>query len=132
MIKKNNFRILTLSLGILLILLSTNVIARQIGEFSEFKVSRWDHKTGFLYKEKEGDYVLNLKPSRDLHPIKVKNTLFNVNNRRRSDVHRLTCGERWHFSNWGSKGYSYCLNLTRENIWDGEIFITGSWSPDMK
>lgn len=121
-----------LSVIIILISLVGYVSARQIGEFSHFRVSRGGNTTEYLLKEGASDspYILNLRPSRNFRPIRIKNMLLNTRWDKRSDEHILECGERGEFSNWGSKGYSYCMKMSRENWWDGDIFIVGSWSPD--
>ena len=64
------------------------------------------------------NYVLNLWPSREHAPIKIRNYLVNTNGSRRSNNHLLECGKRGTFSNWASKGYSYSLKMHRENWWD--------------
>lgn len=114
---------------IILLALSTYTYARQIGEFSDFKITRNGEKTGYLLKigNTGSNYILNLYPCRELSPMKVKHFLVNIQDNRRSDVHLLTCGERWNFSNWASQNYSYSLRMSRENWWDGPAYITGSW-----
>ena len=56
----------------------------------------------YLLKEGSSDspYILDLRPSRNFRPIRLKNMLLNT---KRSDEHILECGEREEFLNWGSK-----------------------------
>lgn len=118
---KINKKIIFFSIIILITLFTNIVFARRIGEFSSFRVSFWgNRRTGFLLKEGAdgSNYVLNLWPSREFKPIKVKNYLINTNGSRRSDVNLVECGKRGICSNWASRGYSYALRMNRENIWD--------------
>ena len=118
---KINKKIIFVSIIILITLFTNIVFARRIGEFSSFRVSFWgNRRTGFLFKEGSdgSNYVLNLWPSREFKPIKVKNYLINTNGSRRSDDNLLECGRRGTFSNWASRGYSYALKMHRENWWD--------------
>ena len=118
---KINKKIIFFSIIILITLFTNIVFARRIGEFSSFRVSfLGNRRTGFLFKEGSdgSNYVLNLWPSREFKPIKVKNYLINTNGSRRSDDNLLECGRRGTFSNWASRGYSYALRMNRENWWD--------------
>lgn len=118
---KINKKIIFFSIIILITLFTNIVFARRIGEFSSFRVSFWgNRRTGFLLKEGAdgSNYVLNLWPSREFKPIKVKNYLINTNGSRRSDDNLVECGKRGICSNWASRGYSYALRMNRENIWD--------------
>ena len=118
---KINKKIIFFSIIILITLFTNIVFARRIGEFSSFRVSFWgNRRTGFLLKEGAdgSNYVLNLWPSREFKPIKVKNYLINTNGYRRSDDNLVECGKRGICSNWASRGYSYALRMNRENIWD--------------
>ena len=118
---KINKKIIFFSIIILITLFTNIVFARRIGEFSSFRVSFWgNRRTGFIFKEGSdgSNYVLNLWPSREFKPIKVKNYLINTNGSRRSDDNLLECGRRGTFSNWASRGYSYALRMNRENWWD--------------
>lgn len=129
---KIKIRIAIYTAILIFIIISSTVFARQIGEFAEFKITYSGNLTGFLLKigEDNSPFILNLNPSRDLSPIVVRYRMENINERRRSDEHRLQCGYRNENSNWASKGYSYVLRMARENWWDGTSYITGSWSPD--
>lgn len=109
---------------------STTAFAREIGEFSNFRVTSSYAKTGYLTKAVSNrNYVINLEPSRSLS-IKIKNRIVNSNGEGRSDVYRSTCGFRYSYSNWASGGYIYALQMSRENWFDGPVALTGSWSPD--
>lgn len=129
--KKNSIKIVLIAI-IVLMLLTTTVYARRVGEFSRFRVTRWGNKTGYLLKEGSNGspYVLNLYPCNDLSPIRIKNFIVNYYDSRRSQENLLKCGDRAEYSNWASQNYSYALKMYRENWWDGDIIITGSWSPD--
>ena len=118
---KMNKKIIFVSIIILITLFTNIVFARRIGEFSSFRVSFWgNRRTGFLLKEGAdgSNYILNLWPSREFKPIKVKNYLVNTNGSRRSDDNLVECGKRGICSNWASRGYSYALRMNRENWWD--------------
>lgn len=118
---KINKKIIFFSIIILITLFTNIVFARRIAEFSRFRVSFWgNRRTGFLLKEgpSGSNYVLNLDPSRNLSPIKIKNYLINVNGEERSNTHLVECGRRESLSNWASRGYSYALRMNRENWWD--------------
>lgn len=127
-----NIKKIILIVFAIMICATSYVFARQIGEFNEFKITYRGERTGFLLKEGQNGspFILNLYPSRDLRPMVVRYWMENVNGRRRSDIHRLECGYRNENSNWASQGYSYALKMARENLWDKEAYITGSWSPD--
>lgn len=127
-----NIKKIILIVFAIMICATSYVFAKQIGEFSEFKITYRGERTGFLLKEGQNGspFILNLYPSRDLRPMAVRYWMENVNGRRRSDIHRLECGYRNENSNWASQGYSYALKMARENFWDKEAYITGSWSPD--
>lgn len=58
-----------------------------------------------LLKEGSSDspYILDLRPSRNFRPIRLKNMLLNTKCNKRSYEHILECGEREEFLNWGSK-----------------------------
>lgn len=127
-----NIKKIILIVFAIMICVTSYGFAKQIGEFTEFKITYRGERTGFLLKEgpNGSPFILNLYPSRDLRPMAVKYWMENVNGRRRSDTHRLECGYRNENSNWASQGYSYALKMARENWWDKEAYITGSWSPD--
>ena len=105
------------------------VSAKEIGEFSNFRITPTETRTGYLNKYNRSNHVINLEPSRNLK-MNVKATLVNSNGDDRSDVYYPTCGFRYTYSNWASPGYIYALDLARQNWWDTAAGITGSWSPD--
>lgn len=132
MFRKKVNKILVFML-ILIIAFVGKTLARQIKELVEFKVTYIGNNTGKLLKEgpDNSPFVVNLRPCRELSPIKIHATLYNAYNKRRSKEHvGVECGDRKEFDNWASRGYLYYVRLARENIWDGAIAITGSWSPD--
>lgn len=104
--------------------------ARQIGEFNHFRITTRYAKTGYLVKNREGNFVVNLESSRHLAPMTVKTRLVNSNNEARSDERLVWVGERRELDNWARSGYIYALDMARQNWWDGAAYITGSWSPD--
>lgn len=128
--KKNCVKIAGLMLAVAMFT-STTAFAREIGEFSNFRVTSSYTQTGYLTKEVSNrNYVINLEPSRNLSNIKIKNRIVNSNGEARSDEYRSTGGYRYSYSNWASGGYIYALQMSRENWYDGAVAVTGSWSPD--
>lgn len=108
-------------------LMTPIVLARSIGSFS-ISMSGFYYNSGLLLKEKNGSHVLNLDSRKN--NIKVKNVLRNSGNEDRSQVYMLSTGSRKEYANWASKGYSYKISMARENWFDVQTIVTGSWSPD--
>lgn len=122
---------LMVSLFGLILFVGIVVEAREIGEFSNFRITSSYTRTGFLTKQNNnGNYVINLSPTRGNY--RVKNVLRNSADANRSSVANDWVGHRYEHSTWGSKGYIYSLHMARENWWDSAVAITGSWSPDHK
>ncbi|MDS2999831.1 hypothetical protein RK263_00980, partial [Streptococcus pneumoniae] len=64
---------------------TTFVEANQIGAFSNFVITTSYKRTGYLTKENEGaEYIMNLNPCRNLHPMTVKHRIVNSNGEARS------------------------------------------------
>lgn len=119
--------------SILVLMLTITIFGREIGEFTNFRITYGGDKTGYLLKNNDNDdYVLNLKPSENLAPMNVGHVLLNTNDEKRSGYTLLRCGQRGSYSNWGSSDYVYALRLSRQNWWDSPAYITGSWSPDSR
>lgn len=119
--------------SILVLMLTITIFGREIGEFTNFRITYNGEKTGYLLKNNDNDdYVLNLKPSENLAPMNIGHVLLNTNDEKRSGYTLLRCGQRGSYSNWGSSDYVYALRLSRQNWWDSPAYITGSWSPDTR
>ncbi|HET8272699.1 TPA: hypothetical protein VUY04_000069 [Streptococcus pneumoniae] len=106
---------------------TTFVEANQIGAFSNFVITTSYKRTGYLTKENEGaEYIMNLNPCRNLHPMTVKHRIVNSNGEARSgeSFTRSTHG------NWATVGYVYAVDMARQNWWDLSAAISGSWSPN--
>lgn len=118
----------------LLLIVSTGVIvsAREIDSFSNFKITKDYVRTRYLSKYDNSSFVINLEPSREHNPIKIKTVMVNSEGKARSDVYSPTCGFRYEYSNWATPSYIYALDMKREHFFDGAIYITGSWSPDLR
>lgn len=64
---------------------TTFVEANQIGAFSNFVITTSYERTGYLTKENEdAEYIMNLNPCRNLHPMTVKHRIVNSNGEARS------------------------------------------------
>ncbi|CVO34294.1 Uncharacterised protein [Streptococcus pneumoniae] len=106
---------------------TTFVEANQIGAFSNFVITTSYKRTGYLTKENEGaEYIMNLNPCRNLHPMTVKHRIVNSNGEARSGESLTTCGTRSTHGNWATVGYV----MARQNWWDLSAAISGSWSPN--
>ena len=105
---------------------TTFVEANQIGAFSNFVITTSYKRTGYLTKENEGaEYIMNLNPCRNLHPMTVKHRIVNSNGESLT-----TCGTRSTHGNWATVGYVYAADMARQNWWDLSAAISGSWSPN--
>ncbi|HGL2213957.1 TPA: hypothetical protein ACKCO9_000070 [Streptococcus pneumoniae] len=110
---------------------TTFVEANQIGAFSNFVITTSYKRTGYLTKENEGaEYIMNLNPCRNLHPMTVKHRIVNSNGEARSGESLTTCGTRSTHGNWATVGNVYAVDMARQNWWDLSAAISGSWSPN--
>lgn len=87
---------LILATSLMIFGISTTIVeaARQIGEFHHFKITTAFATTGHLVKHRNGNFVVNLGPSRHLAPMTVKTKLVNSNYEARSDERLVWVGER--------------------------------------
>lgn len=108
-----------------------SVQAREIGEFSSFKVTYKGAEkfTGYLYKAvTNGNGVVNL--SNDTGTAWITANMKNSDGVFRGGVNLQRC-TRKEFSSTGTAGYKYRLGLKKTNNTGGDsVVIKGSWSPD--
>lgn len=109
---------------------TTFVEANQIGAFSNFVITTSYKRTGYLTKNEGAEYIMNLNPCRNLHPMTVKHRIVNSNGEARSGESLTTCGTRSTHGNWATVGYVYAADMARQNWWDLSAAISGSWSPN--
>lgn len=96
---------------------TTFVEANQIGAFSNFVITTSYERTGYLTKENEdAEYIMNLNPCRNLHPMTVKHRIVNSNGEARSGESLTTCGTRSTHGNWATVGYVYCSRYGKTKL----------------
>lgn len=130
--KVKNKKIIYIFTIILITLITMKSYAREIGQLTNFSITGHSiHRTGFLLKQKDGHYIMNLnKGPNHRRNIKVRHRMVNYYGEARSPWRLTSEGDRHPCANNATKGYTYALDITRQYAWDGLETVNGSWSPE--
>ncbi|HEX6593990.1 MAG TPA: hypothetical protein VF095_05310 [Bacillota bacterium] len=129
--KRGNYPIKSIAVLLMVIGLfvgASSTDARQVGQFSKFKLTYngGEKYTRYLTKSVTNRAgVLNL--SNDTGSAWITGHMRNSNGKSRGSV-QVQRGKRATFSNTGTANYLYRMGLSKTN--PGTVTIKGSWSPD--